>query len=239
MYIAVELKVIEGTARYAASACGITEDQMLGGLVRLWHRCWAYSSDSITQEQISGIFNGLNPTPGLLAFGFIEPAETGFRVCGAERYLRLKMSRKAGADKTNAQRRSRAQLSDAKPRSRALKSVRSPHAHPTLNDALSPSTEHRDIKEGPAAPNPMLEATDRLVASFSEVMGQAYQFHGGRDGTATAALLKANDIAEIDRRWRMALKHKGFPEVRNLGQLHQHWNQFVAGPRESPPFRRL
>lgn len=89
-------------------------------------------------------------------------------------------------------------------------------------------------------PSPEHQTTiDRLVKSFEESCGSRYAFMGGRDATAVKGLLSIADGDEIDRRWRLALKHKGFPEVRTIGQLHQHWNQFVAGPRESPPSRRL
>ena len=109
-YIAVDLKVIEVLAPMVARGAGITEDRALAGLVRLWHRCWSTTSSTVTMSQLAGIFGGerIEEVAGALCADFLERTQDGFRVLGAERYLRLKAARRLGAEKTNAQRRSRA-----------------------------------------------------------------------------------------------------------------------------------
>ena len=53
-----------------------------------------------------------------------------------------------------------------------------------------------------------------------------YQFDGGLDAKAVTTLLTKGDPAEVERRWRQALAHQGFPTVRTLPELARHWNHF-------------
>lgn len=234
MYIAVDLKVIEGLAASVARATGSHEDAILAGLARLWHRCWTTGSDQLTTGQLAGLFSGPNPIAALLEFGFLESMPDGsFRVRGAARYLRLKESRRAGAAATNAarsksapKRRSRATLSDAQA---------------TLNDALPPSTEHRDIKipanKSPAHPE-FQTTVDRLVATFEKIRGSKYAFLGGRDGIAVKTLLHFGTPDDVVSRWDAALRNEEFPRVDTLGDLMSHWNRF-SEPTEKPITVRL
>lgn len=140
VFIAVDLKVIEGLADATARAARVQPDAILAGLVRLWHRCWVDEADVFTRAELGGLFTVLELRPvlaALVSFGFLERARKGsFRVRGAKRYLRLKESRRRGAAKTNAlKRRSRALPSDALERSRA-----------TLNHALSVISGSSDTK---------------------------------------------------------------------------------------------
>jgi hypothetical protein len=66
----------------------------------------------------------------------------------------------------------------------------------------------------------------RLETVFEEVMGAGakYLFAYGRDGAALKRLLASATPAEIDLRWRSALRHKGYPTVRTVAQLAQFWN---------------
>ena len=111
MFIAVDLKVIEGLAAAVGRAGAMSEDAVLAGLVRLWHRCWADEIDTLTGDEISGLFafdaaradGSARAIGALVAFGFLETLpEMTWRVKGAERYLRLKESRRRGAALTNA-----------------------------------------------------------------------------------------------------------------------------------------
>jgi len=64
-----------------------------------------------------------------------------------------------------------------------------------------------------------------LVAAFP---GYAFK---GRDAKAVAELLAMAEPPEVERRWKLALKHEGFPTVRTLAELVTHWNHFAAtGP---------
>ena len=55
-FIAVELKVIEGKAGALARASGASEDRVLAGLVRLWHRCWSDTVDQLSKGQLASVF---------------------------------------------------------------------------------------------------------------------------------------------------------------------------------------
>ncbi len=141
MYIAVDLKVIEGKAAAVARAAEATEDRVLAGLVRLWHRVWCDKTDHLASATIAGCF-GSDGLPKLLAaleaIGFLEPTGDSFRVRGAARYLRLRAALSAGgeASKGNLKR-------GTSPGPRAGEK---PGPPPGSVPALSPSTEHREIK---------------------------------------------------------------------------------------------
>jgi hypothetical protein len=104
MFIAVDLKVIEGLAAAVGRAGAMSEDAVLAGLVRLWHRCWADEADIFTGDEIAGMFafdasradGSARAVGALVAFGFLESKGPNWRVRGAARYLRLKASRRRG-----------------------------------------------------------------------------------------------------------------------------------------------
>lgn len=153
-HIAVELKVIEVRAPNVARAAAISEDRSLAGLVRLWHRAWSVEAEVITRTQIAGVFGPERIDEiidALCSEGLLEPHDAGWRIKGADRYLRLKSARRAGAAKTNENRRSahaQRTLSDGPA-----------HAGRPLPNALSPSTEHR-------APSTELKATAAAAATL-------------------------------------------------------------------------
>lgn len=232
-FIAVDLKVIEGLAGQVARAASVPEDRILAGLVRLWHRCWATSTEYVTRAQLAGVIGGdrlEEVTGALVELGFLESGDDSWRVRGAARYLRLKEARRAGAEKTNAA-RSRAKVER---RSRASTS----DAQATLPDALSPNTEHRTPKKdkstAPAAPTP--RESDALCQDFLEAVGAAYVWQGAKDGVALADLRKAADLEEVRARWRKGLRATGWIQVRTVAQLRQKWND-LAGDVTAPASR--
>lgn len=132
--ISVDLKVIETHVPSVARAAGVTEDRVLAGLIRLWHRCWSVARAHLSRVEIAGAFGPerLDELLNALSVDFLELQEDGsFRVRGADQYLRIKEGRRRGAEKTN----------------RAMAERRSSDAQATLNrtlpNALSPNTEHR------------------------------------------------------------------------------------------------
>lgn len=239
-YIAVDLKVVEGLAGQVARSSGTSEDRILAGLVRLWHRCWATTSEVATRAHLAGVMGGESidcVIEALVELGFLEPQDGGWRVRGAKRYLRLKAARKAGAEKTNAA-RSRA---TTKPRSRASMSV----AQASLPDALSPSTEHRapNTEALPpaapvAAPKVTREVTDALCADFTDVTGQRYLWSGEKDSAGLKALLGVATLEEVRSRWRRGLAAPAdeWASCRTVAQLRSKWNDLAdakAAPRLS------
>lgn len=222
MFIAVDLKVIEGTASATARAAGVHEDRILAGLTRLWHRCWSQTTDHVTLAQLAGVMGGeriAEVAAALVEHGFLETSEGAFRVRGAARYLRLKESRRAGAEKTNSarsksarERRSRATLSDAQA---------------TLPDALSPITEHRSPKSKDSAPAARPRDSDALCQDFEAVTGTRYAWNGAKDGAAFAWLLKQGTLEQVRERWRAGLRAEGWKSVRSVAQLRAKWNDLA------------
>lgn len=163
-YIAFDLDALN-VARDVGAAADISEERVTHGLLRMWAWCFREKTEHVTATHVRGFF-GADAVTSLMAFGFLAPAAAGldlapeaaFRVRGAERYLRISEARKRGADKTNSAKRERAvsvapaaverRSSDAQA---TLKSVN----ERALNDALTPSTEHRtpNTKEE-AGPSP-------------------------------------------------------------------------------------
>lgn len=65
-----------------------------------------------------------------------------------------------------------------------------------------------------------------LSATFYAQRKVPYGFASGRDARAVTSLLALGEPEEINRRWRLALEHVGFPTVATLGELVTHWNHF-------------
>ena len=248
MFIAVDLKVIEGLAGAVARAASVSEDRILAGLVRLWHRCWADEIDHLDHNEFSGVFgfDGLDRIiVSLASFGFIEArdSERSWRVKGADRYLRLKESRRRGAAATNAKRaRSRATHNHALERGLSDAQSRS------LTE--SPNTEHRVTEEKilravkpPAVPKqkfpkPVSPPDPRhapLVKALVEVyadqnFGAAYDFTPRDARNVSLLLAKSADSEEIIYRWKTALRLSAdpfqSPKTRDLTALVRDWNAY-------------
>ena len=110
MYLQMDLKVLETHAPTAARAAGVPEDRILAGLLRLWHRCWSTNTDVVGRKELAGCFgpDRLDHLVEALLVDFLDEADgPGWRVRGADRYLRLRTARRAGAAKTNAARAQR------------------------------------------------------------------------------------------------------------------------------------
>jgi hypothetical protein len=241
-YIAFDLDALN-VARDVGAAAGIPEERVTHGLLRMWAWCFREKTEHVTATHVRGFF-GADAVTSLMAFGFLATAadgfdlapEAAFRVRGAERYLRISEARKRGADKTNSAKRERAvsvapaaverRSSDAQA---TLKSVN----ERALNDALTPSTEHRapnTIEElAPASRSP--RDSDLMCADFEEVIGEAYEWQGVKDGAAFAALRKTHTLEEIRSRWRSGLKSNDkWLGVRTVAQLRSKWNDLAKMP---------
>ncbi len=147
-YIAVELKVIEVLAPGVARGAGIDPDRALGGLVRLWHRCWSTETTVMSRGTLASVFGGDRidaVIEALVDAEFLEAEGESWRVRGAERYLRITEARRRGG-RMAAGNLKRGSI----PGSSAV-TVQNTPAGPRLNPgsipALSPSTEHRAPKK--------------------------------------------------------------------------------------------
>lgn len=93
-YVAFDLDALN-KAPHVARAIGCAEDTILGGLVRLWAHCFREAREVVAEIEVRGLF-GVDAKDALVAFGFLETMENGFRVKGADRYLRVTEGRKKG-----------------------------------------------------------------------------------------------------------------------------------------------
>lgn len=237
-YIAFELDALN-KAPAVARAARVSEDVIIGGLARMWAYCFREQAETLTALQVAGFFAvESDVVAALAAFGFLEEAGEVVRVRGADRYKRVADARRKGAEKTNAARRERTverRSSDAQ----ATLNARSKSVNErTLNDALTPSTEHRAPKVkalAPAAPSQPRDS-DRLAAVFSEVTGQAYLWQGAKDGAALAELLKAATLEQVLDRWRRGLKASAddWASCRTVAQLRQKWNDLADAKPAAP-----
>ncbi len=88
-----------------AKATGVSPGDILWGLAEMWEHVWATKRPVVGEMVLDGCF-GLNPRvrDALVAFDFLEPVETGWRVRGAERFLGVSQARSDAAKATNAKR---------------------------------------------------------------------------------------------------------------------------------------
>lgn len=97
-WLQVELQAIE-LAPYVARASGCQEDAVLGGLLRLWRYAFSAKKAVLGALEVRGCFAveaGVDVLPALVEYDFLEQLETGLRVRGAERYLRVSEGRSKG-----------------------------------------------------------------------------------------------------------------------------------------------
>ncbi len=93
-YIAFDLDAI-GLVPKVARSGNVSEGVIAWGLVQLWEWCWREKASTVTEVHLRGFF-GCDVPDSLVAFGFVVPQEVGFRVRGADRYLRLNEARSKG-----------------------------------------------------------------------------------------------------------------------------------------------
>lgn len=96
-FLAVELDALN-KAPAAARAARVTEDVIIGGLLRMWAHCFREKVSTLQPLQVAGFFSAeADMVPALVAFGFLAQGEAGaVRVKGAERYLRISEGRSKG-----------------------------------------------------------------------------------------------------------------------------------------------
>ena len=251
-YVAVDLKVIEVLAPAVARSTGIDENRILAGLMRLWHRSWSVTSDRITAKELVGLFgpDQIEDLTEALCGDFLERCESDFRVRGADRYLRLKESRRLGAKKTNtllaekraAQRAASERSITLSERTLKENSFDDDQKQASLLERVGANaqerspTEHRTPNTKRSAPDPKTPApsrdSDELLKIFREVTGSEYLWQGAKDGVALARLVKAAPLAEVLARWRRGLEapETEWASCRNVAQLASKWNDLVPQP---------
>ena len=234
-HIAVDLKVIEVHAPAVARTMGEPVALTLGALSLLWHRCWSTKTSTISRIGLGGVF-GMDRLDlrieALVDAGFLEVVGDGFRVRGAEKYLRIREGNSRGGKAASGN----LKRGGGKPGGSRVGSRegagREPGEVSGSLPALTPSTEHRapNTKEetsAPAARTP--RESDLLIEDFKAVIGSTYAWQGAKDGTAFADLRKHATLEEVRSRWRrgLAAPAEAWASCRTVAQLKSKWNDLA------------
>lgn len=252
-YIAFDLDALN-VARDMGNMCGLDEAHVTHGLLRMWSWCFRASLDIVSPGMVKGFF-GAEACEALETFGFIESAEGGFRVKGADRYLRIKEGQRKGglAGKgnlipggKNSQKKTKTQK-QVDPRSSRGGPDGSAEVKPEVGpgltigslSAFTPNTEHHIASTYVEACEPeknRREISDALVEVFLEVRESKYAFQNSKDGQALSKLLPLGSKEEILKRWRRGLLESGWLQVSTIAQLAAKWNDLTAGaPKAGKP----
>lgn len=150
-YLAFDLDALKLVPDAARSA-GLDEAVLGYGLVRLWSFCWTTRTEFVKPAHVRGFFGGDvdRVLEALVAFEFVAIADQGYRVRGADKYLRINQAQKgAGKAQAGNLRRGKGSSGGAGDTPPEPKPKPGPQPDPTRNPtreavpALSPSTEHR------------------------------------------------------------------------------------------------
>jgi len=242
-YIAFDLDALN-RAPAAARAAGVREEDIIAGLVRLWAWCFREKVARVDADQVRGHF-GADVSRALTAFGFLEPDPAGgWRVKGADRYLRIADGRSKGGKAASGnlipggpkrppksgapaevQPRGDAETQPSVSRASAENKPRLDLGLSPTTDDLAPTTESKSIAPAPRSPRD----SDLLCADFLAVTGSPYGWNGAKDGAALAWLVKQAPLEEVRARWRRGLAASGWLLVRNVAQLRAKWNDLAPG----------
>lgn len=157
-YIAFDLDALNVVPDVAA-ASSMSPGDVAHGLLKLWAWCFRGSTDRVSDVHLAGFFGGAKAGPALAAFGFLDPHAEGWRVRGADRYLRVQEARRKGGLAAKKHLRPGGKPSpvpaeaaaEPQPRLQPSFSREAADADPRLDLGSTPSTEHR-------APNTESEA---------------------------------------------------------------------------------
>lgn len=149
-FIKVELKVIEVLAPEVARASGVPEERIGWGLVRLWHSSWSKKREVASRIGLAGVFgaDGIDlVTAALVDAGFLDPVVDGWRVRGADTYLRITEARSKGGKAASGNLKRGAVAAEVQPGVSRESAGSQPVNTPGSSPGLPPSTEHRAPKE--------------------------------------------------------------------------------------------
>lgn len=142
-YIAFDLDALNLVPSVAAAA-GMRSGDISHGLLTMWAYCFREEVAHISGLHVMGFF-GAECAPALVAFGFLEAVDGGYRVRGAERYLRVKQAQREGGKKGRALSSSKlGRNADDTSGSTSGSTLRSTSGSTSgSQQALTPNTEHR------------------------------------------------------------------------------------------------
>lgn len=261
-FIAFELDALNNVP-HVAKAVGLQPQDISHGLLQTWAYCFREKTAKVSAVHLRGFF-GADIAAALEAFGFIEAdADLGYRVRGADRYLRISEGRSLGGKKAHAagqlkqggskdrkpagQKRKRTTTGEpqaatsSSPGYLGLTSSSNAGAEPQLSPRLSPTTDDRSIDlptvdlQAPVALSRKRLVSDELVKIFQTERKSKYAFRGAVDGAALDRLLTFGADEEIFARWRKALRSTGWASASTIAQLASKWNDLTAGVAGEPP----
>lgn len=245
-YLAFDLDAKKLVPQVAKSA-GVQACEVGWGLLELWDFVWSKKTASVDTLVLTGCF-GPNDriVEALVSYGFLESEDGGYRVRGAERYLRVAAARSEGGKKAAGNLKRGNKPAGAEPEKSPGSLPAPSRLEPGTSrggfPALTASSEQRAASsesttpQGPPHGSPPL--TDQLAAIFRAERGQDYGLsaadeHAGRELLRLAA--KAPDPeGEICRRWTNALRRRRYPLVSSLRELAkpEAWNHCAT---DEPP----
>jgi hypothetical protein len=242
-YLQVDLDAKKQIPRVARAA-GLEVAVVGWGLLELWEHAWNKKTDTVGAMALAGCFGPSDRiAEALVEHGFLEPVEDGYRVRGADKYLRISAARSRGARSTNERRKTTAPVSLV-PRMSDAQATQERRSE----GALTPSTEHRAPStekdhQRVRVEKPTGFLADQVDAEFRKArQGTPYALTP-KDELAVSELLRfaSGDADEILRRWRIGLRHKFV--CNSLVGLARNWNDYAqhapvetkAAPRGDRP----
>lgn len=247
-YVQVELDALK-VCPDVARVTGLSDLVVTGGLVRMWAYCWEAKTETLRPLQLAALFGCRDAAllaEALEAFGFLEAADGGYRVKGAQRYLRLDDGRSKGGKAAagnlipGARQKARKQAAEfsAAAESQPRASREAAERSSRLSSALTPNTEHQSPKlHKPPTPFAEMPHSPPLVERVAEVFkaerGVDYSptfadEHAGR------ALLGKGSEDEVLRRWAIGLRAR-YPACNGLPDLLRNWNAYATEAVNGPP----
>lgn len=245
-----------------AAGLGVHEGFVAKGFLDLWEMCWRDKTDSVGTLNLELYFGakGERVAELLCHFGFLEPAAGGFRVRGADKYLRIAEARSAGGKKAAGNLRRGPNLpgssrepagsqpgstSGSRPALTPITEHQSPNTEQLLLPPAAPSVTPLALVQEPKAKRPKPDKpTDprhapmvaALCDTYASARGGARYAFAGKDAAAVTRLLGMGSDAEILGRWRHALSLGArWPGTSSLPGLADRWNELTTtGPPRQP-----
>lgn len=224
--------------KVAALATRLREPLAEAYVTRLYAYCYKHVEDRFdadvaveiiekTAAKWRGRRNGL--FDALFRCGFLEREAGKVVVHGVKARLGPHIAKRTADRERQRCRRDKAERSIGQPSDVAATSPLQP-SDVRYDKDRDIDKDKEEKKPAPGRPAPRQKLlTDMLVAVFREKVGKRYAWQGAKDGRAAVRLYSAagGDLAEIERRWRLALsdKFKGAHSVAGFASL---WNNYAV-----------
>lgn len=140
-FIAFDLDALNAVPSVAAAG-GVQPGTVSHGLLHLWAHCFRHEVDVVTEVHLKGFF-GVDLVVPLEVFGFLERVDAGFRVRGADRYLRVKEAQREGGRKGRAKSTSKVGTKAGGTSGSTLRSTSGSTSGSEQALHRTPNTEHR------------------------------------------------------------------------------------------------